>query len=107
MGLFLHQKCSRIFISNVGQAALAQGKIAAIDTGRAKVPITAGHPPQFIDPTERRAYFPKYKWNGEKGVAIGNATATELQKLEIKDAMTVEEPSERALAKLVLRLLKE
>ncbi len=57
----------------------------------------------FTSPLNARAYFSKYKWKGERVFAIGNTTATELQSLGVKDCMTADEPSEEALAMLVLR----
>ncbi len=172
---FYSKNAVAFFISNVGHAALAQVKIAAIGAGTAKILVDTGHPPQFIgdgdpartaadflkvaqgsrvlfprardsrqsiqrlladqlvvldmvvyenvakqdfdlpecqvlvftSPLNAKSYFSKYKWKGEKVVAIGNTTATELRKLEITNAATAEEPSERALAELVLRLVKE
>ncbi len=62
----------------------------------------------FTSPLNAKAYFACYALqNGQKVVAIGNTTASELAELGIPDVTVATEPDERALAEAVIRTLND
>lgn len=60
----------------------------------------------FTSPMNAQVFFAKYKWKGEKVVAMGNTTAAALRSLGVGTVFTAEKPSEEALAKLVQLLME-